>query len=66
MNTKTQNPAELFNTEDTFQVYELNGRGMMADIIKERTGAVRRATINRINAALVHYGDRVKVKYNAQ
>ncbi len=66
MTSRINNPADLFNTEDSFLVFELEGSGMMADIINERTGQVRRAKIDKINAALVHYGDRVRVQYNAR
>ena len=63
MSNASRNPANLFNSEDSFLIFELGGRGMMADVINERTGQVRRATIDRINAALTHHGETVTVQY---
>jgi hypothetical protein len=63
MTSRINNPADLFNTEDQFEVWECGGRGMMGDIINCRTGEVRRARLDKINDALVHYGDRVQVEY---
>ena len=63
MNKRINNPADLFNTEDQFEVWECGGRGMMGDSFNWRTGEVRRARLDKINDALVYYGDRVQVDY---